>query len=119
MTQEILLFTNDEAAAASAVSASGGRLLHVFTPRVFVAGLPMGVDRGQLPSVSTVAPADLDPLSRIFVDAWQKHTLENGVRAALQPRKWHASDFQPPGRYHAPEGGPQPPTSLYLTNTVA
>jgi hypothetical protein len=70
MTREILLFANDEAAAASAVSGSGGRLLHVFTPRVFVADLPTDVEPGQLSSVSTVAPADLDDLSRMFAEAW-------------------------------------------------
>jgi virginiamycin B lyase len=85
--REILLYTDDEAAAASSVSAAGGRMLHVFSPRAFVAELPDGVTAERLASVSTVAPSDLDEFSSMAAGAWHQTTLQRNVRSILAPGK--------------------------------
>src|SRR5207244_11222483 len=56
MNRQVLLYTDDFRAAATEVENAGGRPLHVFSRRVFVAALPDQVEPESLTKASTRPP---------------------------------------------------------------
>jgi hypothetical protein len=136
MARQVLLHASDETTAAAAVNEAGGRLLHVFTPQLFVAELPAEADPRGLPNVSLTPAADASELETLLTRAWEGlQQQQASARFALSGEpalKWDTPGFEPPDRHGDAEGarflaleGPEvarstgTPTSLYLTGKVA
>jgi hypothetical protein len=143
MTRQVLLYATDFTAAAEAIEAAGGRLLHVFSPRVFVAALPPEVDPRALPHVSMIPPDDLQETERLLAEGWealqQQQASSRFTMLAGAPEvalRWDTPGFEPPDADRGEDvAGPMSaiaaadeegvalstgtPTSLYLTGKVA
>lgn len=86
---EVVLYSDDAAAAQAEVAAAGGRVLQVLSPRVVIADLEAGVD---LHTCTTVPPPELDNASRKLVQAWAAAR----AKRQTEPIPWDAPGFAPP-----------------------
>jgi Tectonin domain/Metallo-peptidase family M12B Reprolysin-like len=140
MNRQVLLYTDDFRAAATEVENAGGRPLHVFSMRVFVAALPDAIEPENLEKASTRPPAALDDQERILASSWQSlQQRQASARFALRAEsaenalQWDTPGFTPPDHHGTPEGqallalrapaavqeSTGTPTSLQLTGNVA
>ena len=128
MSQEILLYTKDAAAARQEVEARGGRVTQQFTDRVIVVVFPDSVDPQSLTTASTTAPPDLDTLSQVTVNAWAslRNKRDSGAPNPTKGLSWDAPGFQPPRAIREERAvetddaeSTGTPTSLYMIGSVA
>ncbi|HKO58023.1 MAG TPA: tectonin domain-containing protein [Thermoanaerobaculia bacterium] len=139
MIRQVLLYSEDFDAASARIEEAGGRLLHVFSPRAFVAALPADVDPRALPNVTMIPPQDLDETERILAESWealqQQQATNRFTVMAGSPEvalEWDTPGFVPPDAHAHGEGfspmAAEPegvalstgtPTSLVLTGKVA
>ena len=85
----MLLYTDDATQAHQEITRSGGRVLHVLTPSVLVADLPMPT---ALETCTTVRPEGLDTVCVWVADAW----LALWVWAATESIPWDSPGYEPP-----------------------
>src|SRR5438270_293394 len=140
MNRQVLLYTDDFGAAATEIENAGGRPLHVFSQRVFVAALPDEIEPERLTKASTRQPESLDDQEKILASSWQSlQQRQASARFALRAEsaenalRWDTPGFTPPDHHGTPEGrallglrAPEAvqestgtPTSLQLTGNVA
>ena len=137
MAQKVLRFTQDVAAARDEVRRQGGRVVHQFSPTVFVAELPDDADLGALTASTDQPTAPLDDASRLAVTAWttaaeEKRTRIEAAPSATEGLAWDTPGFDPPAEFSGtavvapPADGNPPimastgtPTSLILIGSVA
>jgi hypothetical protein len=86
---EVLLYTDDATQARQEITRAGGRVLHVLTPSVLVADLPMPAT---LETCTTVRPEGLDPVSVRVADAWAARS----EKAATESIPWDSPGYEPP-----------------------
>jgi hypothetical protein len=134
MTRQVLLYSEDFEAASALIGQAGGRLLHVFSPRAFVAALPPEVDPRALANVSMIPPENLDEIERTLAQSWealqQQQAANRFTAMAGSPEvalQWDTPGFTPPDA-HGPMAtaaeeevalSTGTPTSLVLTGKVA
>jgi hypothetical protein len=88
---EVLLYTDDATQALEEIAHAGGHVLHVLTPSVLVAELPMPVT---LTTCTTVRPESLDPDSARVADAWTAARSKQAATAEGIP--WDSPGYEPP-----------------------
>lgn len=88
---ELLLYTNDAAAAREEVERAGGEIRQVFTPRLFTAAVPEGT---ALARSSVQPPPDLDEISRMMAEAWASRKMKPAAAAEAIP--WDTPGYEPP-----------------------
>ena len=99
MTTSQLLYTRDIERAVAEVDDIGGRVTHRFSDRAFVAELPERADLTGLTTATSERPADLDPVTRLLVDAWEvrlANSLSPGPAPEGQGLTWDAPGYQSP-----------------------
>jgi hypothetical protein len=135
--KSVLRFTQDMAAASEEVTRLGGRIIHQFSPTVFVAELPDATDLMALASSTDQPTQPLDAASKLAVTAWTTAKAAKQARfdAAPSPTEgllWDTPGFEPPREFGTPVAAARAaadteivaestgtPTSLYLIGSVA
>jgi hypothetical protein len=98
MPQDVLLYTQDLQEARQEIESLGGRITQQFTDSVFVANLPDSVASQYLTRSSTIAPPNLDQISKLSADAWinLQDKLESGTPNPTEGLSWDAPGYEPP-----------------------
>lgn len=140
MFEQVALYTTDLAAARNEIDGLGGRITHQFSDHAFVAALPDGVTPDDLDHATTAKPQDLDEVTGLLVEAWERRPATETEVSAPGPgegKRWDAPGFQPPAHDDDPDDGPDggvdgaptaegalphstgTPTSRYMTGSIA
>jgi len=125
------------AAASSEIARMSGRIIHQFSPTVFVAELPDNLDVATLISSSDQPIQPLDEISQLAVTAWTTARAAKEARVAAAPSQteglqWDTPGFDPPREFGTPVAFARAvadtgivsqstgtPTSLYMVGSVA
>ena len=107
MTKKVLRFTQDMAAAREEVTQLGGRVIHQFSPTVFVAELPDAADLMALKASTDQPTQPLDAVSQLAVTAWTTGKAAKLARVAAAPSQteglsWDTPGFEPPREFGTP-----------------
>ena len=137
MPKDVLLFTDNYAAARQELEERGGHVTHKFTDTVIVAKLPDDFDTASLKNASATRPPSLDSDSQLMADAWnagQAELLEKKEPDATEGLSWDTPGYEAPGPVIEaidpatlspdifPKGldeSPQAPGWPYMVNSIA
>jgi hypothetical protein len=141
MSQKVIRFTQQEAQALEEVERVGGRVLHEFTPSVFVAEFPDNTDLTMLTASTAEPPVALDEISHMAAVAWTVERVAKQQRLSMrgadrglgvESLPWDTPGRDAPYQHVSRESIPGDsmklrtrrvtsgtPTSLYLIGSVA
>jgi hypothetical protein len=100
MPKDVLLFTDNYAAARKELEECGGYVTHKFTDAAIVAKLPDDLDTASLKNAGTRRPSNLDSDSQLMADAWnagQAELLQKKGPDATEGLSWDTPGYEPPG----------------------
>jgi len=128
MSVQVLRFALKPNSGQREVLDLGGRVLHQFSPTVFVAELPAAVTPDALEHSQGHPIEPLDAGLQLAVDAWQSlNASVDAAPTATEGLSWDTDGFQSPSKVEtAPSIAASPvllstgtPTSLYMVGSVA
>lgn len=90
-------FTTDVTAAKAEIEDHGGRIIHQFSPEVFVAELPEDVSAEELVESSGNAPKNLERGTQMAIDAWRElEADENPSPTPQEGFEWDTPGYESP-----------------------